>query len=123
MAATTIGTVGTWGVASAETGLLIETIKWDFAFRGEKPVLNEAGETVGVALYDELCTITLSALVSTTSAFAGDIGAALTVTNTTPSHMSDTNGKIVTKSISRTHAIEDFNRVEITAMLYPLITA
>ncbi len=120
MAATKIGTYGTWGIASTETGTLVETVKYDFAFRTEKPVIDLDGETQGFALADALCTITITGLMN---GFDGLIGAALTLVNAIPSHMTTTTGKVVTKSISRTIGIEDFDRVEITATSYPIIAA
>jgi hypothetical protein len=80
MAATLFGTTGTWAIASAETGLLVESLDFSYQVK-DKPVMNEEGETVGLAMYDQTLEISLKGLVN---GFTGLIASALTLVNTIP---------------------------------------
>jgi len=73
---------------------------------------------VGLAMYDQTAEISLKGLVN---GFTGLIASALTLVNTIPAHMSDIAGLNVIKSIRRSLAQEDFDKIEITSGLYPLI--
>ena len=122
MAATFLGTTGNWGIPEDEGGILIIDLSFDFSNQ-EKVVLDKGGEIIGLALYQEKVEIKLSGLVKKTSPFAGKIGAALTLTNTVPGHLQATGGTTVVKQISRALNNEDFEKIDITATHYPLVTS
>ena len=86
MAAQLLGTVGKWGIASDETGIIITDLSFDFSNQ-EKPVLSREGEIIGMALYQQKVEIKLSGLVAKDSPFNGTIGTALTMANAIPAHL------------------------------------
>jgi hypothetical protein len=121
MAATFLGTTGNWGIPSDETGIIITDLSFDYSNQ-EKTVLDKGGEIIGLALYQEKIEIKLSGLVKKTSAFAGKIGAALSLTNTLPAHLQASGGTTIIKQINRALNNEDFEKIDITATNYPLVT-
>jgi hypothetical protein len=122
MAATFLGTTGNWGIPQDETGIIITDLSFDYSNQ-EKVVLDKGGEIIGLALYQEKAEIKLSGLVKKTGPFAGKIGAALALTNAVPSHMQSSGGTTIIKQISRALNNEDFEKIDITATNYPLVTS
>ena len=117
MAATLFGTTGTWAIASAETGLLVESLDYSYQCK-DKPVLNEDGETVGLALYDQTAEVSLKGLVD---GFDSKIATTLALSNAIPAHITVSAGTNVIKSIRRSLAQEDFEKLEATLGFYPLV--
>jgi hypothetical protein len=122
MAATFLGTTGNWGIPQDETGIIITDLSFDYSNQ-EKVVLDKGGEIIGLALYQEKAEIKLSGLVKKTGPFAGKIGAALALTNAVPAHMQSSGGTTIIKQISRALNNEDFEKIDITATNYPLVTS
>lgn len=122
MAATFLGTTGNWGIPQDETGIIITDLSYDYSNQ-EKTVLDKGGEIIGLAFYQEKVEIKLSGLVKKTGPFAGKIGAALAITNGIPAHMQSSGGTTVIKQISRALNNEDFEKIDITATNYPLVTS
>ena len=122
MAATFIGITGNWGIPEDESGIIITDLSYDYSNQ-EKMVLDKGGEIVGLALYQEKAEIKLSGLMKKTSPFAGKIGAALALTNSLPAHMQASGGTTIIKQISRALNNEDFEKIDITATNYPLVTS
>jgi hypothetical protein len=122
MAATFLGTTGNWGIPQDEAGIIITDLSFDYSNQ-EKTVLDKGGEIIGLALYQEKAEIKLSGLVKKTGAFAGKIGAALALTNAIPAHMQSSGGTMIIKQISRALNNEDFEKIDITATNYPLVTS
>lgn len=123
MAATLIGTTGVWGIASDETGLLIENLDFDFKDK-EKAVLNKAGETLGYSFYDEMVECSLKGLATSSSAFAGKLTANLSLANAIPAHLQSavTGGRNLIRSVKKSLAIEDFVKFDIGSRYCPLIS-
>jgi hypothetical protein len=122
MAATFLGTTGNWAIPQDETGIIITDLSFDYSNQ-EKTVLDKGGEIIGLALYQEKIEIKLSGLVKKTSAFSGKIGAALTLANTMPAHLQASGGTTIIKQINRALNNEDFEKIDITATNYPLVTS
>lgn len=122
MAATFLGTTGNWGITNDEAGILITDLSFDFSNQ-EKTVLDKGGEIIGLALYQEKVEIKLSGLVKKTSPFSGKIGAALVLANTMPSHLQSSGGTTIVKQINRALNNEDFEKIDINATHYPLVTS
>lgn len=83
MSAVLTGTVGIWGIASAETaqGVIIQGI--EETSRNEKNFIrNESGERVGRSDYDESVEASLTGEVLAADAFDQNLSAELTLTNT-----------------------------------------
>ena len=129
MAAQLLGTVGKWGIASDETGIIITDLSFDFSNQ-EKPVLSREGEIIGMALYQQKVEIKLSGLVAKDSPFNGTIGTALTMANAIPAHLTASGssgsgtggGNTLITQISRSLNVEDFEKIDVTAVNYPFIT-
>ena len=122
MAAKLLGTTGNWGIPADEGGLIITDLSFDFSNQ-EKPVLSREGEIIGMALYQEKVEIKLSGLVAKASAFAGKIGTAMTIANAIPAHSSASGGGMtIITQISRSLNVEDFEKIDVSAVNYPFIT-
>jgi hypothetical protein len=121
MAATFLGTTGNWGIPNEQSGLILYDVSYDFS-QQEKPVLNTSGEIQGIAFYQPKVEVKISGLVPKTSPFSGKIGAALTLANTIPSHLTPTGGTTIITQISRSLNNEDFEKIDITATHYPFVT-
>jgi hypothetical protein len=123
MSATLIGTTGSWGITSDQTGLLLESIDFDYKDK-EKAVLNKSGETIGYSFYDEMVETSIKGLATSTSPFAGTLGANLAMSNAIPDHLQGTvtGGQNLIRSVKKSLAIEDFVRFETMARYCPLIT-
>ena len=115
MSATLVGTTGTWGIASDETGLIIETLDFDQKLGGEKAVKNKTGDTIGLSMYDKQYDVAMKGLATSAGGFSGTIAGTLTVSNTAPAGYA---GASVIKSIKKSLNIEDFVRFEIGGTVY-----
>ena len=123
MAASLLGTTGNWGIPQDESGLLIVDRSFDFS-NEQKELLDKGGEIIGLALYKEKADIKLSGYVAKTSPFSGKIGAALTLANAIPAHLQhSTGGTTIITQISRSLNNEDFEKIDITATNYPLVSS
>lgn len=120
MSATTLGTTGNWGIPSAQPGILLTDVSFDFSSQ-EKTVLDRSGEVIGIAFYQSKIDIKLSGLVPASSPFSARIGTALVVANAIPAHLPQAGGTTVINQISRSLNNEDFEKIEITATHYPYI--
>lgn len=120
MAATFLGTTGNWGIPNDQTGILITDLSFDFSNQ-EKPVLDKAGEVIGLSLYQEKVEIKLSGLVAKTSSFSGKIGAAIALANSIPSHLQASGGTTILMQVSRSLNNEDFEKIDLTATHYPFV--
>jgi hypothetical protein len=122
MAATFLGTTGNWGIPNDESGIIVTDLSFDYSNQ-EKVVLDKGGEIIGLALYQEKAEIKLSGLVKKAGPFAGKIGAALAIANAIPQHMQSSGGVTIIKQISRNLNNEDFEKIDITATNYPMVSS
>ena len=124
MAATLIGTTGAWGIASDETGLIIESLDFDYKNK-EKEVMNKSGDPVGFSFYGETCDVSLKGLAPLSSAFSGKLCDTLALANAVPAHTvgSLSGARNIIKSIKKGLNIEDFVKFDIGSTMYPLIAA
>ena len=80
MAATLLGTVGAWGVASAEPGLIISD--WEHVTSSEKVYTRTInGSRKGAAFFDESIGIKVNGLIPSVTPFSGKIAASITLAN------------------------------------------
>jgi hypothetical protein len=121
MSANLLGTTGNWGIPSDQPGMLIYDHSFDFSHL-DKPVLNISGEIIGFSFYQSKVEIKLSGLVAKTSAFSGKIGAALTLANAIPGHLTPAGGTTILMQVSRSLNNEDFEKIDLTATHYPFLT-
>lgn len=120
MSAALIGTVGVWGIASAETTIIIEGID-DVSKNQKNFIKDRVGCRIGRADYDESIGITIRGKVPSTGAFAGKLQGALTLTNTIPAtHLiAASAGRTLIDEVSKTRANEDWNAITIEAEMLP----
>lgn len=121
MSATSLGTVGVWGIGADQTGLLITDHSFDFSDQ-EKNVLNKAGEIIGMGIYQEKVEIKISGLVPVTSAFSGKISAVLALGNAIPAHGNQsTGGATILRTVKRDSNSEDWEKIELGAIHLPFL--
>jgi hypothetical protein len=117
------GSKGVFGITAAETGILADTATYSYS-QESKVVRNVTGDTIGKTFYDERIEVSLSGFVPDTSAFTGTLAAAITLITTPIDYLKGSVGTItIVDSVTRSHTSEDFQKLDITAMNHPLITA
>jgi hypothetical protein len=121
MPATLHGETGNFGIESAETGIIVTDISFDYSVQ-EKTVANHEGDIVGVALYQDAVEIKVSGLVAAQGGFSSKVGDALSLTNSIPDHAMTGGGLTIITSISRTRTSEDFEKLDVTAKNWPNVT-
>lgn len=123
MSATLIGTTGSWGIPLDESGLILETIEYDYKDK-EKAVLNKVGETIGYSFYDEMVETSLKGLATSTTPFSGTLTANLALANAIPDHLvgTVTGGRNLIRTIKKSLNIEDFVKFDIMSRYCPLIS-
>src|SRR5687768_16835104 len=124
MAATLIGTTGVWGITDDETGIIVESLDFDYQTK-EKEQLNKQGEVSGLSMYGETVAVSLRGQVPTATPFTGKTAGTLTIANDIPAHSTATltSARCVIKNVKRGSAREDFESLEVGGTIYPLISA
>jgi hypothetical protein len=120
MPATLLGTVGSWGIASDETGLIVEQI--DDVSRNEKSYLKDkSGCRIGRADYDESVEIDVKGKLTAASPWSQKIAAALTIANTiTSGHLQTAStGQTLVGEVARTRNQEDWRGLSFKAEMLP----
>jgi hypothetical protein len=117
------GSKSVFGITAAETGILADTITYSSS-QESKVVRNITGDTIGKTFYDERIEVSISGFVPDTTAFSGTLAAAITLITAPTDYLKGSVGTItIVDSVTRTHTSEDFQKLDITAMNHPLITA
>lgn len=119
------GTVGIWGLASAETaqGIIIESI--EETSRSEKNYIKDnVGCRVGRSEYDESVEVSIAAEVLAASSFSQKLGAELTLTNTISlANLNDAGpGKTMINEVKRARNREEWEKVTVEAEVLPFFT-
>jgi len=122
MSANLIGTVGSWGIAAAETsiGIIIEGI--DETTRNEKNYLKDIyGQRMGRSDFDESIEVKLSGKITSTSPFTTKLGANITLANTIVSNslFNNNTGRAVVNEVKRTASNEDWRGIEVDIEILP----
>jgi len=125
MSANLIGTVGSWGIASAETsiGIIIEGI--DETTRNEKNYIkNNVGERTGRSEYDESIEVKLSGKITSSTPFTTKLGANITLANTIVSNSlyNNNTGRTVVNEVKRSSENEGWKGVEVDIEVLPFFT-
>ncbi|WP_035606206.1 hypothetical protein [Haloferula sp. BvORR071] len=123
MAATQTGIAPKHGITSAETGLIVNSISYNW-IQESYPTKNHQGETVGMTFLDERATIKIQGWIPTSSAFSGNIAGTLVMANTMPDHFKGTatGGTYLIDEISREASNEGAETIEISATYWPFIS-
>lgn len=123
--ATSFGTTsGLFGIASQQTGFLLDSVSDDYA-QDKKNVKNIAGDDTGSSYYNERIDITLDGWVPASSAWAGTLASALVSANTPADHLigSTSGGTTIVEGVTRTATSEDYRRISVKALYSPTILA
>jgi hypothetical protein len=124
MSANLIGTVGSWGIAAAETsiGIIIEGI--DETTRNEKNYLKDIyGQRMGRSDFDESIEVKLSGKLTSATPFTTKLGANITLANTIVSNslFNNNTGRTVVNEVKRTSSNEDWRTVEVDIEILPFM--
>jgi hypothetical protein len=120
MSATLIGTVGVWGIPSAETVVII--LGLDDVTKDQKSFIKDrVGCRVGRVDYDESIAITVRGQVPSSGAFSGKLQGALTISNTiAATHLNTSNtGRTLIDEVSKTRQNEDWQGITIESEMLP----
>lgn len=120
MAATLTGTVGIHGIASNETGLIIEGLD-DTSKKQTNWMKDKSGERVGRADYDESIEIELTGCITATSGWSQKLSAVWSLTNTiSAAHLNAiTTGKTLIDEVKRSRKNEEWNKITVTGEMLP----
>lgn len=113
---------GEWGIDSAETGILIESITHDYT-NSNKTIKDRTGNTLGITYYDEQVKISLNGKIPETTPFSGTLAVALTLGNAPDNHLKGgvTGGLVLIEGVTIDMAQEDYKSIKISATKYPNI--
>lgn len=120
--ATLTGTVGKWGIASAETAqsLIIESIE-ETSDAERSYTKNNSGDRIGRSAYDERVEVAIAAEVLSTGSFTQKLEAELTLTNTIS--LANINpagpGKTLINTFKRMRGREEWEKVTVDAEALP----
>jgi len=125
MAATLIGTVGSWGIGSAETtlGIIIEGI--DETTKNEKSYIKDKiGQRIGRSEYDESIEVKMKGKMTSSSPFSTKLGANIVLANaiTADSLVSNNAGRTLVDEVKRTAENEGWKGVEVDVSFLPFFT-
>ena len=125
MSANLIGTVGSWGIASAETsiGVIIEGI--DETTRNEKNYIkNQIGHRVGRSEYDESIEVKLSGKLTSSTPFSTKLGANITLANTIVANSlyNNNTGRTLVGEVKRSSENEGWKSIEVDIEVLPFFT-
>lgn len=120
MAATLLGTVGVHGIASDETGMIIESLD-DTSKKKSNFLIGKKGDRIGRADYDESIEISIKGKLTASSPWSQQISEALTLTNTISyTHLqSASGGMTLTDEVKRSRKNEEWNDIEVSAETLP----
>jgi hypothetical protein len=120
MSATLIGTVGIWGIASAETVVIIEGLD-DVSSNQKNYIKDRVGCRTGRSDYDESIKITVRGKVPATGGFSAKLQGALVLSNTIPAtHLIGSGtGRTLIDEVSKTRQNEDWQGITIEAEMLP----
>lgn len=110
---------GIWSLDGDETGLLTQSISYDFqADSGE--VRNYQGYVVGKTYYNETISISIDGKYDSDTPFAAELATVLTLVDSIPDHIADiTNGCVIIEGITVNKDQGDYQGVSISATYYP----
>lgn len=114
---------GVWGIAEEETGFIIESVTHEFT-QDQKTVKDRTGNDTGVTYYNEKVKVSLKGKIPKTSAFSGNLAAALTLGNDVDAYLNATiGGLILIDGITIDLANEEYKGISLNATMWPCITA
>jgi len=115
MAATLLGTVGAWGVRSAETGMIISD--WEHVTSSEKVYTRTInGSRKGAAFFDESIGIKVNGLIPSVTPFSGKIAASITLANAAATtHLQTASGATILMGVTLGRRIDNWASISLDA--------
>jgi hypothetical protein len=119
--ATQFGTSASFGIPAAQTGIILESASYSYS-QDSKTIRNLTGDTVSKYYYDERIEVSLSGFIPTSTPFSGTLASTITLATAPTDYLKGSVGsQTIIESVTRTHTVEDFQRIEISAMNHPAI--
>lgn len=117
-------TNGVFGIPGQQTGFLLDSSSQAYS-ADEKTVKNITGDDTGISFYNEKIELSLGGFVPATSAFSGTISASIALATAPTDHLvgSISAGIFIAKTITKTQASEDYQKVELSVTYNPTIVA
>ena len=119
-APTIIGTTkGNFGITQTLTGLVIESIDWDYNTENV-PFPDRYSQTTAVAYFNEDATANIKGYMVSGTSFTGTLASSLTLAEM-PEHLKagNTGGTSIIENIKISEAMKDWQKLDITAKYYP----
>ena len=118
--ATSFGTASTFGL-TFETGIITDSIGYSYT-QENKALRNGTGDITGKTYYNEQIEVSIAGYIPTSTPYSTTLAALITLSTQPTDYLVGSLGtKTIVESITRTHTIEDYQRIEVTAMHHPLI--
>jgi hypothetical protein len=115
------GIAALFGIAAQETGLILETSGYNFE-QESKPIRNITGDTTGKTYFDERFSASFSGYIPTSGGFSTTLASTITLVTTPTDYFSGSVGTTtIVESVSLSNTVDDYRRIEISAMHHPLI--
>ena len=114
---------GVFGITTAQTGIIIEGMSYDYR-NSNKMVKDRTGNTTGVTYYDENVGISINGKYPKTSPFSGTLATTLTLGNPLSAYLKGgvTGGSTLIEGITLDYSNEDYLSLRINATFYPNVT-
>lgn len=121
--ATTFGD-GVWGISSAETGIIIESISLNSS-NSMKEIKDRTGNTNTITYYDEKLKVSLKGKIPSSSAFSTTIAATTTVANLDTGDFLKggvSGAAIIVENVTVDLANEDYQGISVDITVYPNVS-
>ncbi|MGA0019467.1 MAG: hypothetical protein ACO3IL_05690 [Steroidobacteraceae bacterium] len=119
--ATSFGTAAPFGL-TFETGIITDSLSYSYT-QENKALRNGTGDITGKTYYNEQIEVSISGYIPTSTPYATTLAAAITLVTAPEDYLKGSIGTTtIVESVTRSHTIEDYQRIEVTAMNHPLIT-
>ena len=119
--ATQFGTASTFGL-TFETGIITDSIGYSYT-QENKALRNGTGDITGKTYYNEQIEVSIAGYIPTSTPYATTLAAAITLVTAPEDYLKGSVGaSTIVESVTRTHTIEDYERIEVTAINHPGIT-
>jgi hypothetical protein len=123
--ATSFGTTtGLFGIASQQTGFLLDSTSDEYS-QDNAAVKNITGDDTGETYFNERIEGTLEGWFPASSGYSGTLAASITLANTPADHLigSVTGGTTIVQGITRGATSQDYRRITLRYKYSPTILA
>ena len=112
----------TFGLAH-ETGIVTDSIIWAYS-QDTKEIRDADGDIAAKAYYNERIEVSIAGFLPTITPFTTTLAAAITIVTAPTDHLKGSIGSLyLCESINITQSNEEYRRIDVTAMNYPVVTA